>query len=98
MKAYICSILIQSGGYEKEGVVLVTEVPEDAVSDAFAYACVLEAHNDLVDEGNYYSDGDYFCYSPKDVKEVEPEDLPVVSKYLRPFKYNDEAAKTLSMV
>lgn len=86
MKHFIVTIKIQSGEYEKTAITLVQELNEDlAIKSALLGQC----HGDPEEGGAYWEDDQTiddmfgtFLYTIHDCKEVPPEEVPTLQKYL----------------
>ena len=86
LKTYIVRLEVLVGGYEKHTHALLTATDADA---AFEHAAALEAHNKLTgDLENGWAD-DHMFYNPDEYKEVEPEDVETMKKYMHLFEYDE---------
>lgn len=83
MKTFLVILQVTVSQYEKHTKLLV--VAEDE-HEAVELAFKLEAHSELIEDGDMYFEPDYvFGYALESVREIEPQDVAVFSKYMMPL-------------
>lgn len=83
-KTFLVVLQITASQYNKNTKMLVVAEDEDAAVDL---AFKLEAHNELVEEGDMYYEPDYvFGYALDSVCEIASDDVAVLSKYIMPLR------------